>query len=258
MDPINPNGEILDTPDGSQPEIITADEGTQVNPEGASDLSTEEVAFNSLKGSTQERVRTLAKRANDATQLQAEVEQLKADMEALRLRSMTPAPEVNPDVRDAVSKLDGFGLATKDYTNKTIDERVNQKLSGIVWNMEMDRLEGRHNGQDGLPAFDRSEYEAFINANPDYRGYKPEDVYTKMFEEDIFDARVKGKGTTTQLVNKQAPNLRATRTRVQEEAMTPEYIEQKLASLPKDERMKWYTANLSKINEVTARQPSTE
>lgn len=247
----NPNGEILETPDGSQPEMITADEGGQGQPNGAQEPSAEEVAFNSLKGSTQDRIRTLAQRANEANQLKSEMEQLKSEMETLRLKGMSPVQ--NPDVRDAVSKLDQFGVATKEYTNKQIDEKVDQKLSGIVWKMEMDRLEGRHNGNDGLPAFDRAEYEAYINANPQYRGYAPEDVYNKMFEDEIFDAKVKGMGTK-QTVSK-APTLRTTRTRVQEETMTPEYIEQRLKQ---PDGRQWYDQNITKINSVIARIPSTE
>lgn len=252
MDPNDSNGEILETPDGSQPGITTADEGTQVNQDGALNPSAEEVAFNSLKGSTQDRVRTLAQRANQATQIESERDQLKAELEAYKLRSMTPSLQVNPDVQDAVSRLDQFGVATKDYTNKQIEEKVDQKLSGIVWKMEMDRLEGRHSGNNGLPAFDRAEYEAYIGANPQYRSYSPEDVYNKMFEDEIFDAKVKGmsQGTT-----KQAPTLRATRTRVQEDTMTPEYIENRLKQ---PDGRQWYEQNKDRINTVIARTPSTE
>ena len=39
----NPNGEILETPDGSQPEMTTADEGIQGQPECALEPSAEEV-----------------------------------------------------------------------------------------------------------------------------------------------------------------------------------------------------------------------
>jgi hypothetical protein len=252
MNPNDSNGEDLETPDGSQPEMTTADEGSQVNPQGAQEPNAEEVAFNSLKGSTQDRVRTLAQRANQVSSYEVENERLRQELEALRLKGMTPQPFENPDVRDAVSKLDQFGVATKDYTNKAIDEKVDQKLSGIVWKMEMDRLEGRHTGNDGLPAFDRSEYEAYINANPQYRGYAPEDVYDKMYEDEIFDARVKGLGPKS---TKQAPSLRPTRTRVQEETMTPDYIEKRLQQ--PDGRV-WYEQNKDRINAVVAAVPSTE
>jgi hypothetical protein len=250
MDPKNPNGEIPETPDDSQSEITTADDGSQVNPQGAQDPSAEEVAFNSLKGSTQERIRTLANRANLASTAIEEVERLKQEMEALKLQRMAPAP--NPDVQDAVSKLDTFGVATKSWSEKTIDEKVDQKLSGILYKLEMDRLEGKHGGSDGLPAFDRSEYEAFVNANPKYRAYDPEDVYQKMFEEEIQDAKFKGQGTRQP--GKQ-PTLRPTRTRVQEEAMTPEYIEKRLQQ---PDGRTWYEQNRDKINAVVARVPSTE
>lgn len=248
----NTKGEELETPSDSQSETITADEGQQVNQEGAQEPSAEEVAFNSLKGSTQQRIRTLANEANKSTQLQAEVEGLRKDMEALQLRSMTPQVE-SPDVRDAVSKLDNFGIATKTYVENEVDKRVNQSLSGIVWKMEMDRLEGRHSGADGLPAFDRAEYEAYINANPQYRNYTPEDVYSKMYEDDIFDAKVKGLGTIKQ--DKSQPTLRATRTRVQEETMTPDYIEKRLQQ---PDGRTWYEQNRDKINAVIATVPSTE
>lgn len=249
----NPNGEILETPDGSQPEIITADEGSQVNPQGALEPSTEEVAFNSLRGSTQDRIRTLAQRANQASQLQSELEQMRAEVEALRLRSMQPSAYQNPEIQDAVSKLDQFGVATKEYTNKVVEEKVNQQLSGIVWKMEMDSLERRFNGSDGLPAFDRTEYESFINTNPQYRNYTPEDVYKRMYEDEIFDAKVKGLGTKQSV--KQAPTLRATRTRVQEETMTPEYVEKRLQQ---SDGRQWYEQNRDKINSAIARIPSTE
>lgn len=249
----NPNGELLETPDGSQPERTTAGQENEVNLDGASNATPEEVAFNSLKGSTQERVRTLANRANQVTQLQSEMAQMRQELEAQRLRSMTPQQTFTPDVQDAVSKLDQFGMATKDYTNKAIEEKVSQQLSGLVWKMEMDRLESRYNGSNGLPAFDRAEYEAYIGTNPQYRNYSPDDVYSKMFEDEIFDARVKGLGTKPQV--KQSPNLRATRTRVQEEMMTPEYIEQRLAQ---PDGKQWYEQNLQKINSVLARSSSAE
>lgn len=254
---MNPNdfgndGEILETPSGSQPGMTTADEGSQVNPEGAQEPSLEEVAYNSLKGSTQDRIRSLAQKANQATQLQSERDQLKAEVEAMRLRNMQPQMQ-NPDVQDAVSKLDQFGVATKDFVGRQIDEKVNQQLSGIVWKMEMDRLEGKHNGSDGLPAFDRAEYEAYVNANPQYRSYSPDDVYEKMYNEDIFEAKVKGLGNKPQV--RQSPNLRATRTRVQEEAMTPDYIEQRLRQ---PDGRQWYEQNKDRINTVVARMPSTE
>lgn len=249
----NPNGELLDTPADSQSGITTADEGNQVNREGAQDPSLEEVAFNSLKGSTQDRVRTLAQRANEATRLQTEIEQMRSENEALKLRSMQPNLQQNPDVQDAVSKLDNFGVATKTFVDKRIKDEVNQSLSGIIWKMEMDRLEGKHSGSDGLPAFDRAEYEAYVNANPQYRNYTPEDIYSKMYEDEIFDARVKGIGTRPS--GRQTPNIRPTRTRIQEDAMTPDYIERRLQQ---PDGRQWYEQNKEKINAVVARVPSTE
>jgi hypothetical protein len=241
----NPNGEILETPDGSQPEITTADEDGQVNPQGAQDPSPEEVAFNSLKGSTQDRIRTLANRANQASTALEEVEQLKREMEGLKLSRMTPT--VNPDVQEAVSRLDGFGIATKDFVAKQVQEGVNQQVSGLLYKLEMDRLEAKHSGTDGSPAFDRAEYEAYIGANPKYRAYDPEDVYQKMFPDETPSQK-------TAQPSKQ-PNLRPTRTRVQEEAMTPEYIEKRLQQ---PDGRTWYEQNRDKINAVIARVPSTE
>lgn len=252
-------GENVETPSDSQSGIITPDEGTQVN-ESAGTVSPEEATWNDLKGSTQERIQQLIREKN-----QERILRETAEAEARRAQFgggvPTPGalgnPQLTPETQAAVKQLTGYGIADKDYVDQTTEQKINQKLSGLVYNMEIDRLSGRHNGGDGLPAFDKSEYEDYVTRYPQYRNYAPEDVYSKMYEDEIFEAKARNLGKAPQ-AGKPTSSLRPTKVRVQEETLTPESIETKLQSMPQPERQRWYEQNLDKINAVVGRIPSTE
>ncbi len=160
-----------------------AEDQSQVSPaEGGQDATVqplnqtpEEVEFNSLSGNTQERIRELIRQKNEALQNQ-------------QVAYVPPAPTTpdNPDVQEAVRKLNQVGIATKDDVNKTVEEKLNQ----IRWDQEMSRLEGSFNGQDGTPQFNRVEVEDYIRTHPQFMGYTPEDVFKfKMFPDDFMGAR---------------------------------------------------------------------
>jgi hypothetical protein len=153
----------------------------------------EEVEFNSLKGNTQERIRELIQQKNDAI----------AQAQAPAYVPPAPLTPNNSDVQDAVRKLDEVGLATKDFTQSAID----QKLNVIRWDGD--------DGQDGSPQFDRAEVEDYIRSHPQFQNYAAEDVFKfKMHEPDEFGTKP----------TKRTSTLRPSRAAAPEPAMTVEYI----------------------------------
>lgn len=251
---LNPNGELTETPIGSQPESITSDDSGTVNSQGAGNSSSEEEAnWSNLNGSSQERFKQMARTAK---QLREENETLKA-----RPAYQVPMPPVynpptaTPDVTDAVRKLSEYGIADKTYVDNKIQEGINQSVGGLAYQYELDKLENRYNGNDGLPAFSRDEYENYIAAHPQYRGYQPEDVYEKMFRQEIVEHQARNLGKPTA---KPANSLRPTRTQVREEQWTPEAIEAKLQSLSEHDRVTWIDKNKGLIDTVLQRTAPSE
>jgi len=223
---------------GSQPDNgAGSDSGSQNDaPGGQSD---EEVEFSSLSGSTQDRIRRLIRERNDA-------------IEASQ-RGFTPPPPPpvyqpqNPSVQDAVEKLREVGITTKD----DVKSMVQDSLAQLRYQAELDRLEASYDGDDGKPKFTREEYEDFVRHNPQYQDYLPEDVYEKMYKEELNDWRVNQSGSRP--AARQSQSLPPRRTMQQEESLTPEGIEEKLRTLPEGEREKWYEKNVDKINAVMGR-----
>lgn len=191
----------------------------------------EEVEFNALKGSTQERIKRIIREKNEAL----------AEAQQARTSFVPPPPayqpQPEPNVQDAVRKLDEVGIATKDFTKKVVSE----ELGNLRWQFELDRLESRHSGEDGKPKFDRNEYLDYINRYPQYRNYLPEDVYEKMYKEELSDFG------QPQPAPKKGTTLRPTKATVGEEPLSPELIEERLKE---PDGQQWYTRNVDKINRV--------
>jgi hypothetical protein len=210
--------------------------GSQIDASDDDVQSEEEVEFNKLTGSTQERIRQLANSKREMAEKIAGYENM--------LRTVPPpAPQViesNPDIQTAVQKLDNVGIATKDYT----DQRISQSLSALRYEQEMNRLASIYDGKDNKPSFDRVEYEEFVRDNPVYANYFPEDTFKmKMFSDEFSSSSNDG----IQTVN-ESKTLKPTKTSQHKESFTPEYIEDKLKSLPAAEREQWYGEHLSEIN----------
>lgn len=192
----------------------------------------EEAEWSSLKGPTQERIRQLIDERNEARQERDRV--LKTDVQ------YTPnVAQPNPNVEDALHKLSSAGVALKDDVKK----EVNDGLASIRYQMELDRLEDKFGGNDGRPKFDRTEYEDYVNRHPEYRGYFPEDVYQKMYREELRDWESSHEDKRTI----SSRSVRPTKTATQEETLTPESIE---ARLKEPDGREWYDRNISKINRV--------
>lgn len=207
--------------------------GSQIDAPDIGDQSEEEVEFNKLTGSTQERIRQLSRKVREARE--------EAETYKNASRTIPPPPpmdnEPNLDVQQAVRKLSDVGMATKDDVNAI----VGQSLSALRYEQEMQRLASAYTGADNKPSFDRAEYEDFVRDNPVYANYYPEDTFKlKMFADEFSGATAEHVSTPK--------TLKPTKTSQQKETFTPEYIEEKLKSLPVDERKQWYSENLSEIN----------
>jgi hypothetical protein len=243
----NLNGEITETPTGSQPETTTTGESNTVNPTGAENATPEEVSWNTLNGSSQDRFRQVTR---DLNEFRRKEQEWQAEKERLYQLAQNPAyrpqtQEVPQGAADAVKKLSELGLSTKDE----VLQLINQKLGGLVYQTELEKLEDRFDGANGMPKFDKDEYEDYVARNPKYRNYDPQDVYKIMYEPEIVDWKIRNQGQPQQQAQ-QTPSLRPVRAPVGEEPLTPELIEQRLNE---PGGMEWYERNVSKINAVLGR-----
>lgn len=198
--------------------------------------SPEEVEFNSLTGSTQERIRRLAR---DKRELLTQLEQAKN----IPNNFVPPAPGSNfrdPQEEAAIRTLSDKGIATDEKVNKVVDDRFNQ----IRWELEQNRLESKYVGRNDEPQYVREEVEAFIQSHPQYRAYAPEDVFkVKMFPDEFLNIELTKRGVKS----KQTSTLKPTKQAVAQEGMTPEYIESRLQQ---PDGRQWYDEHLDEINNV--------
>lgn len=213
-----------------------AQNGSQIDaPDGGEQLSEEEVEFNKLAGSTQDRIRQLVHSKKEALE--------KAEMYENTLKTVPPPSPINKepnlDVQQAVRKLSDVGIATKEDVQNIVGSTVQQ----LRYEQEMSRLASIYNGKDNKPSFDRAEYEDFVKDNPVYANYFPEDTFKmKMFPDEF-----SGTGGENPIVN-ESKTLKPTKTSQPKESLTPEFIEEKLKSLPANERGQWYQEHLDEIN----------
>lgn len=242
----NDIGENLETPSVSPTGTTTTDTSDAVNPQGAAATgSPEEVEFNSLKGGTQDRIKAIIR----------ERDQVRAEAEVLRNSRMgyqqppqfQPQPQLdlsNPQVRQAVDNLSQVGIST----DAKVDQKISQSLGHLIYNFTLNDLENKHDGSNSLPKFDRAEYQDFVQRNPKYSGYDPEDVYNIMYSEEIMDAKMKTKGVVPTKINS---SLRPTSTQVREEQWTPEAIETRMKE---PGGMDWYRSHKELVNRILSSQ----
>ena len=188
----------------------------------------EEVEWNSLSGSSQERFREIIRAKNEA------LAQASQPAQYVPPAPLTPS---NPEVQDAVRKLSDVGLATKDE----VDKRLDEKLNAIRWEQEMEKLSNKYSGENNTPQFDRTEVEDYIRSHPQFLNYAPEDVFKfKMHEPDEF-----GKATT-----KRTSTLRPTKQPAPENAMTVEFIADRTDAKKYPDAREWQEEHKAEIDKV--------
>lgn len=238
-------GENQDSPSGSQTENASTGSNSDIPADDGQGTEGEEekVTFDKLTGSAQDRFRKIYQ---DRQNKIAEAEKWKQlAMQNQPVQQQTTNGQPNPEVQDAIQKLDSAGIATKEFVQKQVQDILAQK----TYYDELSKLEGQINGSDGRPAFTREEYFDYVDRHPQYKNYLPIDVYAKMYPEELRDWQETHKSETQ--VRKSSA-LRPTRTASREnEELTVDEIEAKLKSLPEPQRSEWYLANQAKINRAT-------
>ena len=189
--------------------------------------SEEEVEFSKLSGSAQERVRELVRRAKDA--------------EERAQQAYTPPPPAPAplafDQKQAIETLSGFGISTDDKVDNKIAEGINQ----VRWELRNTNLQQKYSGENSEPKYDPSEVEDYIRTHPQYRYYDPEEVFKfKMFPDEFSNVEATKP-------KPKASSLRPTKALTRQDALTPEYIEERLKAEDADT---WYEANKDEINKV--------
>lgn len=211
-----------------------ADNDDQGADDNQSQATPEEVEFNSLSGSTRDRI---AKLARDKRELSERLQALQQNP----FSNVPPAPGSpfkDPQEEAAIRTLADKGIATDEKVNKVVDGKFNE----IRWELEQNRLESKYSGKAGEPQYVREEVEAFIQTHPQYRTYAPEDVYKfKMFPDEFMNVELQKRGTKTGKTG----TLRPTKAAVAQEGLTPEYIEQRLQQ---PDGRQWYDEHLTEIN----------
>lgn len=237
MDNTNGQGEDVETPSGSQPGITTPESSGDVNPQGATQASPEEVAFNNLKGGTQDRIKQLIQE-RDAERSKAErLNSYLTNMNQPQQQPQQNFAQPTPEVENARKVIQGIGFTTEE----SVDQKIQQQFGNLMYNMTLEKLENRYDGANG-PKFDRTEYQDFITRNPKYYGYDPEDVYKHhMYPEEVREAQgrsvSRGQSTTS--------SLRPTRTTVREEQWSTDWIENRMKQ---SDGLEWYSKNRDKVN----------
>ncbi|MDD5407025.1 MAG: hypothetical protein PHE73_08825 [Sulfurovaceae bacterium] len=227
----------------NQDNLSDSQSGNQSSGSNADDKNTagqsEEVEFQKLSGNAQDRFRQLWQEKQNAIAKAQKLEQLIQNQPGQQQQTQT----VTSDVKDAVNKLDAVGIATKDFVSNEIQSFLAKK----TYYDELDKMEGKLNGEDGRPKFTREEYFDYVEKHPQFKNYLPEDVYEKMYKEELSDWTATNGDQRTKTKRTQA--LRPTRTANTGGAdLTVDEIESKLKSLPEPQRSEWYAKNLSKIN----------
>lgn len=234
-------GENQDSPSDSQSENASSgsDSGTGDDITQGTEGSQEEVEWGKLSGNATDRFRKVYNERQRALQENQKLRDLLT--QGGQIPNQTNL-QVNPQTQDALSKLDKAGVATKDFVQKQVQEILAQK----TYYDELGKLESKFSGNDGKPKFAREEYFDYIERYPQYKNYLPEDVYEKMYREELTDWRSsKGQEQPTQ---RRSQVLRPTRTASRETELTVDDVEAKLKSLPEPQRSQWYAANQEKIN----------
>ena len=188
----------------------------------------EEVEFNKLSGSAQDRIREIIRQKNDA------LERANSNPSYI-----PPAPNsVAPDQKQAIETLSSFGIATDDKVERKVAEGINQ----VRWELLNVNLQQKYPGTNGEPKYDSVEVEDYMRSHPQYQYYNPEDVFKyKMYPDEFANL------STQQQTRPRTQSLKPNKAQTRQDALTPEYIEERLKQPDADE---WYDSHKDEINKV--------
>lgn len=220
-----------DTPSASQAQTLGQQDDSIQRIEQQTE---EEIEFNKLSGSAQERVKELVRRAKEA--------EMRASQQAPSYVPQAPGSNLLPDQKQAIDTLRNFGITTKD----DVKEEVNQGLNQIKWELKNQTLESKYSGSDGTPKYDREEVEDYMRSHPQYQYYDPEDVFKyKMFPDEFSAA-----GTQQAPSRQKTSSLKPVKGNPQVNAFSDiDTLQRRLAEPDGDE---YYEAHKDEINRAVA------
>lgn len=211
------------------------DDLTQDNPVGQQ--TPEEIEFNKLSGSAQERIRKLVQRAREAEE------------KSQNTFSPPPPPpgfanlQRNPEVDDAVRKLSEVGIATDEKVDKKLSEGLNQ----MRWEYEQKRLESRYDGSKGEPQYVQEEVEDYIRKHPQYNAYAAEDVFRfKMFPDEFTNLELNKRSSKTG----QTSTLRPTKGVQGGDQNSIESLMDRIDPQKHSDALQYYDEHLNEINDA--------
>lgn len=215
----------------SDPKSGTATAEPKIEPLGQ--RPDEEVEFSKLTGSSRDRFTEMYRRAKEAENKLAQQQTY-----------VPPAPQSRHETdlqnRQVLEQLDNAGVATKDFTKAQLSEATNQ----IRWELKQNSLGEKYKGENGEPKYERELVEDYIRNHSQYQYYDPEDVFKyKMYPDEFENMKAQNQTQRPHGSTSLKPNKAQTR----QDALTPEYIEERLKQSDGDA---WYDANKDEINKV--------
>lgn len=170
-----------ETPDN---EITELDDKEKPSTPPVKSKSEDELAWDSLKGNTQERIRELIHERDEWKSKAARKAQ--EDLDYLNKSTPTPTPSDDDEVGRAIRQLNQRGIPTRD--------EMKAELTNIVTRLETDRnhdrLETKFDGRNGLPKYDRVVVEDYARK----KGiYNLESAFRDMYFDEFVDYAKKQK-----------------------------------------------------------------
>lgn len=203
--------------------------------------------WKSLSGKAQDRFKQIMKQKNEALrerqELERELDQLRRQRETAPTPPVQPSNgDLTPEEQAAVNRLKQIGtFATKEEIEQRVQEiteRIQAERDREILDRTHSSLEDKFSGEDGLPAYDRSEIEDHMRKSGIYN---PEAAYRDLYFDEIIEA--KSKKTT-----KKEPYSERTKSRIpSSQPWTPETLAERLR---KPDGRAFYKKNRDKINEL--------
>ena len=185
-DKVNQDTENLE---GSQPDQKSAEDKTDVSDvqQTASSKSddqktSEEIIWDSLKGTTQDRIKELIQERDDYKEKLAQQDSQRVT-QTYQPPNQTTQTYADDEVDRAVATLKEKG---KFATQDDLYALVNQ----VKMERDHDRLESKYDGSDGLPKYDKEEVRDYMDKKAKLGNYigDPEAAFRNMYFDEFVDA----------------------------------------------------------------------
>lgn len=252
-DDANVKGDSEQNPPASSAEQKTPEEQTEklVSQDGKNQQRTSDMPeWDSLKGSTQDRIKQLIQERDDSKRKYEEALLNKANDSFNQSQdSNKEVEQTSAEFQQAVKNLEKVG---KFVTEEKLQQLLQPKLDRLTLDRAHDKLEDKYQGSTTLPKYIREEVEDYAKK----KGIWDLDVAFKdMYHDEFLDYEIAQRsGEVKKTPYTEKPK---TSSATKEEPMNLDYIKKKLAG-PKAEAMSFYEKYKDTIEEVIKQSPQTE